>query len=1144
MKYSNIDKSFYFILVFFLLDTSLNTIQKSHSFLMVGVTIINGITGEVFTTPLEFFTTLEEMKTFIAARFSLQIDQLFILLPDGFKLTADRFDEEIRRQQQKSQEHSSKEYDISDCIVVFNREVFSLEIPRVNATTDNMIDRPSPADTIEIFLDSVSNSHSVEFIKPRISPLSETILKFDDFSKHLTSSLITTNMGWLSALEIDVKYFNETIDSSVIEMKMILKALKICYKYMGRYCEEVDDLYKSNNNYLTYLKTLQSSESWENMYTNILGNINDIDNKPLTNFLNRDYLEKNGNEMRTLKLYLDKKFNEINLNIAENRKEQVTINKQIQDIEKNFMPDMKKYDLESTMSAKFVDLKEKLYQEQQETLSELTTNFHDSAFKESTFRALCRIKDNDVKTLYTIAQALFVQTREIIAIKRKLQRAVIQSLSQIAGAQVNISELRKDLLTHCNEILSDYQNYQLIFAKLDDLPVVYGLCVIELFRRNFWSTKILEDETNFTTKINAEKDKELVRREKWLQNFNDFTAELTSKLLNETDSYKVINMYLGRDPIALVQELGKERKMKVQKVSDLESFIRNYIYELEKIGFSKEITKSLSKIFEEITLSHFSLLTNKNHITLPNHNKTDLELQNTSNTVLLNIPEFSSSNEICAFKSSRHIQNGSTINQQIYDIDNYQALKMELKNMKKSLQESLLITKEKENELSKLQSEISDNKVEKLAYRETLSSLNKELSKLIIEKELAEKNTKSKEQIFQKQINDVIEENKNLRECLADSNEKHNNVKEENILIKKELIKYKDHISDLKDDIDKSKMETTAGISSIFSNLRILNERLIDNIPGKENVPLNIIEEKQALVSACDTSKTTNNDTLLPTDCKHLIDMIYKFFKSNVGVLENIGLLLESNSSGQLQIVRVKGLRKVNGSRTALDSAQLIDLDADIKSEVFNKIEEEYNKQLEFTDVNTINYLLQPVNALFNDHLYEYSVIRRFKDIEMLAKRLTKENKSRKNAQEVMQKEKVTLKDFKEGDLALFLPISDSISSNELKKTSTNSSFSSIDLSTPPTFDIPLNRQTSSVLSTDNPTRKNGPGAWAAFTAFEESRRYMLKEDATKTEGKDWIIGCINSIKPIITTDVTNNPLRMPLGSVWFQITAEIITTS
>lgn len=276
--------------------------------------------------------------------------------------------------------------------------------------------------------------------------------------------------------------------------------------------------------------------------------------------------------------------------------------------------------------------------------------------------------------------------------------------------------------------------------------------------------------------------------------------------------------------------------------------------------------------------------------------------------------------------------------------------------------------------------------------------------------------------------------------------------------------------------------------------------------------------------------------------------------------MENIGLLLTFDNNNNIQIRRVKGLKKGTAQSNILDeSTQMLDAHDNslIKSPVFQKLKDEYElikSVANGSEKDTQQSIfLGNITQLYDNKLYEVAVIRRFKDIETLAKKLTKENKIKRTLLERFQREKVTLRNFQIGDLALFLPTRENVNSVGSMSSSTSSlssSFSSVDLSTPPPLDAMSIQSSPSVIHSNVINQASISGRdknklmrpWAAFTAFEESTRYFLKDEKGLTKGKEWFVGRIVTLEHFVADSPSNNPFRLPKGSVWFQVTAVVVS--
>lgn len=145
-------------------------------------------------------------------------------------------------------------------------------------------------------------------------------------------------------------------------------------------------------------------------------------------------------------------------------------------------------------------------------------------------------------------------------------------------------------------------------------------------------------------------------------------------------------------------------------------------------------------------------------------------------------------------------------------------------------------------------------------------------------------------------------------------------------------------------------------------------------------------------------------------------------------------------------------------------------------------------------------------NAIVNQKFFLNGIFKRFKDVEGFAKKLSKENKTMNQEVSKLRKlvaSKITVNNFKAGDLVLFLP--------------------------------------THVDRVDGQTSSKPP--WTAFNI--EAPNYFLDESkAENGSSRDWIVSRIGSITQHEVTDsnvnnVAENPFLLNVGIIWYMIQAE-----
>ncbi|QID88471.1 oligomeric, coiled-coil, peripheral membrane protein [Saccharomyces pastorianus] len=1152
--------------------------------LQTTATIINAISGESITTNVNFFVSLDEFKQFMTRKWNIPPDRLLILLPYGNKLKPSMFKELL----------INRSFTLNE-FYVYDRRLFSLvhKPTPVNAATsqdisfENTLNSKDLTQTLEYL---IKNSHVGEgsdtiMIKPMPSPLEDADVTVPRLDYHTVTSLLTTNLGWLSALEIDVHYFRSLIPDIIAQITHIFNSLTVCSQYLKLYCFDVETLYNSNVQFLNQLIDNGMTSKWEKCFKDTLSKLTGLEGDSLQKFTNVESLLENEKSVKFLNHSINNKLNKIKREIDENSNFRDTITKNIDQLRQQFTPNESKYELEDKMAASFKDLVSDLRSRSRDVLDKEPEEFNDQAFLKSMNETLEKDKKNSIKSLFTISQALYCQTEELMNLKKRLQMHAIVTLGNIAFTQMEILGIKKLLLNDCNKDLELYKKYEVEFAQVEDLPLIYGLYLMEKYRRLSWFQQIVSFVSSFDQDLELFKQNELHTRSRWIKNFGSIATVFCEDLLSSSDFDK-LNEYHSIPPPPNDKEKHKDKNAITQYhkgLQELSQVIDNYMVQIKETNVPEPIIDLLSKTLTEAKRFHIIYSNFKTH----NNNSFNSSNNSLEESVMLRSDElvkgyktrikklesllhelqYSDVNHwplgilnthikpfhsIIPSVNKRKFLSASVLlepsdlnNSSIPQINGHRVEELE-SNLQDLLQQIQSLKDEniqKSKEISDMRRNLSDAEVEKTAYRETLTNLNQELARLTNEEQSHKTEIFALNVSFKKHLNDIVD---------------HDNEK---------LI----NINKLKSDYD-DVFKSRERLQVEMSEIRKTHKEEIDSLKNaieRLNGQITTLEKSESEAKSSSIEKIENIDTISFRNDGNMNDMVstqalqdkmFDIISTNVFILENIGLLLTFDNNNNIQIRRVKGLKKgVTQSNILDESTQMLDTadNSVIKSPVFQKLKDEYN--LIKSSVNGVDkdaqqsIFVENIAQLYDNKLYEVAVIRRFKDIETLAKKLTKENKIKRTVLERCQREKVTLRNFQIGDLALFLPTRENVNSVGSMSSSTSSlssSFSSVDLSTPPPLDAMSIQSSPSIIHSNIVSQGNTASKekskqmrpWAAFTAFEENTRYFLKDEKGLTKGKEWFVGRIITLEHFVADSSSNNPLRLPKGAVWFQVTAVVVS--
>lgn len=1162
--------------------------QQEITPLQTTATIINAISGECITTNVDFFVSLDKFKQFIARKWKIPPDQLLILLPYGNKLKPSMFKELL----------INRSFTLND-FYVYDRRLFSLvskptPTNLLTSKDSNPMNSPNSNDLTETLEYLIKNSHISQYqgsdtimIKPMPSPLEDADVDLSRLNYHSVTSLLTTNLGWLSALEIDVHYFKSLIPDIIAHIKRIFDGLTVCSQYLKLYCFDVESLYNSNVQFLNQLVDNGMTSKWEKCFNDTLSKLTALEGDSLQKFINIESLLENEKSVKILNHSINGKLNKIKREIDENASFRDIITVNIDRLRQIFTPNESKFELEDQMAESFEVLVSEMRARSRNVLDKEEEEFNSQEFLKSMNVMLEKDKKESVKTLFTISQALYSQIGELIDLKKSLQKHAVAILGNIAFTQMEILGIKRLLLNECNKDLELYKKYEVEFAQVEDLPLIYGLYLIEKYRRLSWFQQILSFISNFNQDLELFKQNELRTRNKWVKNFGSIATVFCEDLLSSSD-FKRLNEYHSHTSPPNEDEEDENENSIADYRQDLvkvSQAIDNYMTQIKETDVSEPIIDLLSKTLFETKRFHIIYSNFKNN----NNNSSNGNSISPEGSIALKsddvvkgyktrikkleslLHEFQYSDighwpqgvlntHLKPFRGSAtsinkkkflgasvllEPANISEVNiDSVSQANNHQI--QELESNVDDLLHQLQLLKEENNrksmQISEMGKKISDLEVEKTAYRETLTNLNQELARLTNEEQSHRTEIFTLNASFKKQLNDIIsQDNEKIEKLTGDYDD---------------VSKSRER---LQMDLDESNKKHEQEVNLLKADIERLGKQIVTSEKSDAETNSSSMEKGEKF-ETIPLAEDPGRENQISAYTQTLQDRIFDIISTNIFILENIGLLLTFDNNNNIQIRRVKGLKKGTAQSNILDeSTQMLDAHDNslIKSPVFQKLKDEYElikSVANGSEKDTQQSIfLGNITQLYDNKLYEVAVIRRFKDIETLAKKLTKENKIKRTLLERFQREKVTLRNFQIGDLALFLPTRENVNSVGSMSSSTSSlssSFSSVDLSTPPPLDAMSIQSSPSVIhsnvinqaSISDRDKNKLMRPWAAFTAFEESTRYFLKDEKGLTKGKEWFVGRIVTLEHFVADSPSNNPFRLPKGSVWFQVTAVVVS--
>ncbi|SCU94385.1 LANO_0E06612g1_1 [Lachancea nothofagi CBS 11611] len=1084
-------------------------------------TIYNAITGTNVSANVRSFLAMEDFKRFVSQQLRIPLDHTFILLPYGAKLKKSIFLNCLRES-------------VKSEFYVFDRRLFSF------AQDPSSTDLTLKSQEVQDLLGTVTQNNQVTLIKPVTSPLLEVNNVSSNLNYRKVVSMLTTNMGWLSALDIDAHYFLSIIHNTIRETNTIFQCFTICSQYLKLYCYDIEKLYDSNVEFLNQLTNDSSAHQWQKLYDGLLTKINTVNDEKerhLSDFLRKQELEDDYNNLKTISRSVNSRLRQLKDQINDNFQKRQAISTKSQELKVRFEQSPSNYKMENHMMQKFEEMIMKLRQSTHDTLA-LTSEEFTSEVLEEVSQKISEDKNSTIRNLFTVAQSLFVKAEESLVNKKQLQEEMILLLSQTAYIQVQILDVKTVLLRECNQELETLQNCELRLSRVEDLPILYGLHLIEKLRRKQWHTQVMNLDSKLSQEFQVIGDAEEKRRQKWNETFGQ--------------SATLFNI-----PNTDLAEVRKACNSKLKKISDVNygevttEKIERFLFQLSQQNVAAESVAILQKNLESainvsVNLkttprlgSSFSLKSSSSETDLVKGYKRRIQklesllhdakfsnINSWPSGILNNATWTAFDNNVPPLnvKMSMLLADGKEVAPEYLkesSLVNFAKIQRELEQHREELAMSIEETK-------KLKTQIVDFEDEKNAYRETLSALNHELYRLTSEEEQRER----KEFSQYRELKGKIDTIGKLNSSLLNEAEAWKHKYEQETRLKEDLLS---DMANLENEFVRERADLLTNITELREEVSSLKVSAEESVGNHIAAPTQEIVTDEVPDKAFDEAMELNKETLT---------RVFEIFANGVYILENIGLLLSKTDEQQFLITRVKGLRKGFSQSDLLESGLELKGPVSIKSTAFQDVKKKFEASVSSSDAQLQRDFLSTMNKLFGNNFYETSVIKRFKDIEALAKKLTKENKFKRGLLETYQREKITIKNFQVGDMALFLPTRDVPDSVSSSVSSLASSFSSVDLSTPPPpgFTSAQNEDHRPGKSRreNNDIKKIVP--WAAFTAFDETTRYFLKDNEKFTVDRDWFVGKITSVERIAANDSASIPFKLPKGASWVQVTADFVS--
>lgn len=1153
------------------------------------IQVFNAHSGEGIKINRYYFVTLEELKRFCSNQFNIPINQVFLISPFGIKLKRTTSLEETNE------------------IYIFDKNLFS----------DSLSD-----DFIKQYLSSHYNATFDNLIQPINSPLLDVNLDKIAATKNSRQmvSLLTTNLGWTAAIESDSSLFHKKVIELGEKIRVLFKALRVATQYIDSYCLDVKKNYDSSIDFVINIQKQSLNLTWKDHFKKLkyIPLVTD-EEKPLSSLLDQRQLDNEAHQCIKLNESINTELMGYKSKIETSKKSRGDIEKDIDVLESETTKVLEHLESEEDLKELKL-LSDKIQADTKHLLSKAKDSLDDIDI-EIIIDTLQTHKADFVSKIYKLSLKLYKIFVNLRDLGSKLQVDLAKQLQRLARAQSEIVLVKESLKTVSTKI-EQIQTLESSLSHTVDLPLLYGLYLVENIRRNDWLNEMKSLSSKTVENFAALREKEIKIRSQWVRNFGT-VLKLLDFNISSFNSRNIANIDLNFN-----EDKSLTENLKFTKEDAL-----NYIEKLKSVGVNQDITNAITKALNDLPLrkakiklddletsesndqvvkgykarikklesllhqeqfKHFNQWpTQSGDSKFPALSRYSLIFDKSQNKSQIR-PTSIIEDPIPGSERAERSRSPPEINHvDTKELDSLKKEKLDLTNKIKKMKDTIEVTnnelkslrkelasKDFDNKqllqkfdtvrdenlavLSKVQLEVSHKEREKSQFEELTSQQKKELQKL--EKLLKErddivdslKNEHAQEigklqkdlqaksdELESKAQDSSTEELNRLKEQLEAQRSENAALKEEQESKDREIVELNDKLKEKDDIITKlqgkdSEIKELNKQRDLLANTNIdlnkdiekwrndhhslasMKDDLLENMSNRENEfakekkahqeeieSLKMkIEELEKLQSGVESKEITLNDrqTILQLviiinsliiKARDLSEILYNNYTLFCATLRATGLLAVKIESGEVNIIRVKGLRKIsdNDLSSTVDPSKGMrpDLEQDVGkysswtelpdssliAELSSAQSEDQSTSLDLICQTMIeNYNLTSFEDKYLNFvhhvtnltpLYKASISKRFREVENLAKRELKENKKFKES----QRSKISIRDFKVDDLVLFLP------------TRSNNG--------------------------DNEPRNN---SWAAFNDMGDMK-FLLKNDLKISPGKQWIIGKISKIEEV-----------------------------
>lgn len=521
------------------------------------ITIYNSHSGDSFRVNRHYFVALDEIKKFCSKQFNIPIQQIFLISPFGLKLKI-TFLEQL------------------DEVYVFDRNLFSVY------NDEQVIRRYIRG---KYSMDSLKEN----LVQPIHSPLEDIDLIRITQSRNARQliGLLTTNLGWVSAIQSDTRLFVKRSKEVAAKTLILLKALKVAGQYIEGYCGDIKKQFDSSFDSVINIQKHSLNLTW-NDHLKKLGGIYDINQMPLSDLLNKKELSDVAHKSVKISENVNSSFISQKAKLKSSKSFRDNVDTDLTSLEKEIVVHLNSLQLDTKLQTINITC-DRMQSETKTLLSQ--ANAVDDISIDLILDSFTTQKSKFVTQIFQQSNELYGSLKKLIEIFNRVQLQMCAFLQRLSQAQADMVTLKESL----KDITSNTESIQSLESKLCltiDLPLLYGLYLTECLRRDEWSRRVKKLTASTNENFAGFKEREVKARSIWMRNYGEVLSLLGIDS-NFFNSSGILSIDLNL--IEEVDHSSNEPKSQIEFEA-----VAKYIEQLHEQSINPDIVNLLSKAVNEI----------------------------------------------------------------------------------------------------------------------------------------------------------------------------------------------------------------------------------------------------------------------------------------------------------------------------------------------------------------------------------------------------------------------------------------------------------------------------------------------------------------------------------------------------------------